>query len=90
MQAQQEQIPLKDTSIAEIDPARQNEEFTFTEPPVIDMQAFFDRENNPDWEKECKKVAMSFHKFGICIIRDPRVKHEDNESYIDMVESYFE
>ena len=54
------------------------------------MQAFFDRENSPHWQEECKKVAQSFHKFGICIVRDPRVNHEDNENYIDMVERYFE
>ena len=60
------------------------------EPPIIDMQAFFDKEGNPNWEKECQKVAYSFHKFGICIVRDPRVNHQDNDSYIDMVERYFE
>ena len=45
------------------------------EPPIIDMQAFFDKENNPNWEEECQKVAYSFHKFGICVVRDPRVNH---------------
>ena len=65
-------------------------ELNFDEPPVIDMQAFLDRDNNSHWEIECKKVAYSFHKFGILIVRDPRVQHEDNEKYIDMVESYFE
>ena len=62
------------------------------EPPIIDMQVFLERsgENNENWELECQKVAYSFHKFGICVVRDPRVNHEDNESYIDMVERYFE
>ena len=54
------------------------------------MEAFFNRDSNPNWENECKKVAQSFHKFGICIVRDPRVKHEENEQYIDMLERYFE
>lgn len=54
------------------------------------MQAFLDRENEEEWQLECRKVAYSFHKFGICIVRDPRVNHRDNDSYIDMVESYFE
>ena len=71
MQAQQEQIPSQ--KVTKIDSSLLDEDFTFTEPPVIDMEAFLDRENNPNWEKECKKVAMSFHKFGICIVRDPRV-----------------
>lgn len=62
----------------------------FEEPPVIEFQTFFDGPENPNWESECKKVAYSFHKFGICVVRDPRVNHEDNDSYIDMVERYFE
>ena len=65
-------------------------DLSFEEPPVIDMQAFFDRDKNTNWEMECKKVAYSFHKFGICVIRDPRVNHVDNDTYIDMVENYFE
>lgn len=43
-----------------------------------------------DWEHECIKVAASLHKFGILIVKDPRVNHKTNEEYIDMVESYFE
>ena len=63
------------------------------EPPVIDMQLFLNKTadtDNETWLKECRKVAYSFNKFGICIVRDPRVNHSDNESYIDMVERYFE
>ena len=60
------------------------------EPPIIDMEAFFLKAEDGKWEQECQKVAYSFHKFGICIVRDPRVNHEDNENYIDMVERYFE
>ena len=90
----QAQMTSEQPKGAQINPRRlsldDSEEFNFAEPPVIDMKAFFDRDNNPHWEQECKKVAMSFHKFGICVIRDPRVQHTDNESYIDMVESYFE
>jgi len=51
----------------------------FDEPPVIDFQTFFEGQENPNWELECKKVAYSFHKFGICVVRDPRVNHEDND-----------
>lgn len=65
------------------------------EPPVIDMSAFLNRGQangpiSPELELECRKAAFSFHKFGICIVRDPRVNHEDNDTYLDMVESYFE
>lgn len=63
------------------------------EPPVINLELFLNRDAAADsslWQLECQKVAYSFHKFGICIVRDPRVNHEANESYIDMVERYFE
>ena len=58
------------------------------EVPVINMEAFLNKSG--DWEGECKKVADSLHKFGILIVRDPRVNHQDNDTYIDMMERYFE
>ena len=54
------------------------------------MGAFLSRDDREAYEAECKKVAYSFHKFGICIVRDPRVNHQDNDTYIDMIERYFE
>jgi hypothetical protein len=58
------------------------------EVPVINMEAFLNKTG--DWESECNKVAESLHKFGILIVRDPRVDHKDNDTYIDMMERYFE
>lgn len=57
--------------------------------PVIDIQAYFEKKEGI-WENECKKVAECLHNFGILIIRDPRVNHQDNETYIDMMEKYFD
>lgn len=37
----------------------------------------------------CKAVAESFQKFGICIVRDPRVPFEKNQTFIDTMETYF-
>jgi hypothetical protein len=51
------------------------------------MQCFLNKTGN--WESECKKVAESLHKYGIIIVRDPRVNHKDNDVYIDMMEKYF-
>lgn len=70
-------------------PSEVPEDLNLTEVPIIDFEAFFEKKEG-QWELECRKVAQSFHKFGICIVRDPRVRHEQNEEYIDMVESYFE
>ena len=62
------------------------------DPPIIDMSLFLDRrpDANADIIEECRKVALSFHKFGICIVKDPRVNHEENDAYLDMMETYFE
>ena len=38
----------------------------------------------------CKQVADSFHTFGICIIRDPRVNMKDNDDFIDVMEKYYD
>jgi len=55
---------------------------------VIDLQKFLEQKDG--WQEECDNVAASLHKFGILIVRDPRVNHKMNEDYIDMVEEYFE
>jgi len=39
---------------------------------------------------ECTKVAESLHKYGILIFKDPRAKEQENEDYIDLMESYFD
>lgn len=55
--------------------------------PVIDGMLYMKK--GEGWEEECQKVAYSFHKFGICKLKDPRVNEKDNDDYIDMVERYF-
>ena len=35
-------------------------------------------------------MAECLHKFGMLLIKDPRVNMQDNETYIDMMEEYFE
>jgi isopenicillin N synthase-like dioxygenase len=57
--------------------------------PIIDFKTYFDKSDEKAWRLECKKVAQSFHQFGIAIVRDPRVHHKNNEEYIDMMERYF-
>ena len=68
----------------------------FADIPIIDLKTFIDSSNqNPESlsagaKEECQKVAECLHKFGILLIRDPRVNMEDNDTYIDMMEEYFE
>jgi len=69
-----------------------------SEMPIIDLDVYLRasrKGNNPgDFSDhvnlECQKVAECFHKFGILLIRDPRVDMEQNEEYIDLMEEYFE
>ena len=55
--------------------------------PIVDAEIYMNKQQG--WEEECKKTALSFHKFGIVKFRDPRVNEQDNNEYIDMVEKYF-
>lgn len=70
----------------------------FSEMPIIDFETYLAWQEasstDPEAQKlartECQKVAECLHKFGILIIRDPRVNMKDNEEYIDLMENYFE
>ena len=59
--------------------------------PIIDFAKFFSKESNEkEYLAECEKVAEAFHKYGVCIVRDPRVKEADNNRFLNMMENYFE
>lgn len=38
---------------------------------------------------ECKKAVECFEKYGVMIVKDPRVNHQANSDFIDQMESYF-
>lgn len=56
--------------------------------PVLDISTFLDRTEG--FENDCKRVADLLHRYGILIVRDPRVPHEKNDEFIAMMEQYFE
>lgn len=59
--------------------------------PVIDFNAFYNRDKDPEaFRRECEKVADTFHRYGVVIVRDPRVSESDNNVFLDMMEKYFE
>lgn len=69
------------------------EHLTFDDLPTIDVNAFLQCKDGPLSERahrECLKVVQCLHKFGILMIRDPRVNEKDNDDYIDLMEHYFE
>ena len=56
--------------------------------PIINAEIYMEQKEG--WEAECKKVAESFHKYGIVKLKDPRVNMGDNDKFIDIVEKYFD
>ena len=59
--------------------------------PLIDFTKFFNREKDPDaYHRECMNVAEALHKYGVCVVKDPRVSEEMNNTFLDMMERYFE
>lgn len=66
-----------------------SKEEIFQQIPIIDVQAFLEKQEGK-WEEECMKVAESLHKYGILIFKDPRALEQDNEDYLDLMESYFQ
>lgn len=39
---------------------------------------------------ECARVADGLHKYGLLIVKDPRASEADNDTFLDMLEAYFE
>ena len=68
----------------------------FDDIPIIDIKTYLNASSanqdklSPEASIECQKVAECLHKYGILLIRDPRVNMKDNDEYLDMMEDYFE
>lgn len=55
--------------------------------PVVDLSEWMRKgEGNPE---DCRRLANSLHRFGIVLVRDPRVSEVDNNSFLDQMEKYF-
>jgi len=55
----------------------------------IDIQLYLNDPYSQEAIDECKRVAHLLHTMGAISIRDPRVTTEDNSSFLDILESYF-
>jgi isopenicillin N synthase-like dioxygenase len=62
--------------------------------PIIDLAKLMlkqaDGSFTEDGLNECKKVMHCLSTYGVIVVRDPRVTKEDNDKFLDMMESYFE
>lgn len=58
--------------------------------PVVDIDLFFVKEQRPEeYAAECKKVAHSLRHYGTVVLKDSRVREQDNNTFLDMIERYF-
>ena len=56
--------------------------------PIVDVSNFLTESGN--YTKDCAAVADSLHKYGVVIIKDPRVNAEQNNKLIDLMEKFFQ
>ena len=56
----------------------------------VKVSPYLDSPNSAEGRAQCERVANALHRYGILIFEDPRVKENDNDEYIDMMEKYFE
>mmetsp|Transcript_22801 Transcript_22801/g.70519 ORF Transcript_22801/g.70519 Transcript_22801/m.70519 type:complete len:363 (+) Transcript_22801:269-1357(+) len=56
--------------------------------PVIDISAFVETGDGND--AACREIADALHAYGCLVVKDPRVDDADNETFLDMMERYFE
>lgn len=52
----------------------------------VDISVFLS--NSLDRES-CAEVAASLRQFGAVLVRDPRVAHDDQNQFVDLMEHYF-
>ena len=55
--------------------------------PCINLDAFFKKDiDKVAYLAECAKVAAALHKYGVCVVKDPRVAEVDNHNFLNMME----
>ncbi|KAH7916482.1 Clavaminate synthase-like protein [Hygrophoropsis aurantiaca] len=58
--------------------------------PVIDVDVFSSQpEGSDNVQQECKKAADALITYGALLLHDSRVSEEDNNTFLDLVEDYF-
>lgn len=67
------------------------------EVPVIDISKWIIPSNGRKVEEEsddaaaddCRRMADALHRFGIVLVKDPRVSEVDNNAFLDQMEIYY-
>lgn len=58
--------------------------------PVIELSHWLNDKTSEEALKQCQAVADSLYRYGLLCVRDPRATEQDNNVFLDMLESYFE
>ena len=75
--------------------------FTMSTVPCIDLLPYLsEKASNTktlkmsdlplDIQQNCKDVALAFHEYGSLAIKDPRANQDDNQRFLDLMETYFQ
>ncbi|CAK7200241.1 hypothetical protein SEUCBS139899_002932 [Sporothrix eucalyptigena] len=58
--------------------------------PIIDLDLFRSgARDDPRVQAECRRAAEALIEFGALVLHDSRVAEEDNDAFLDLLESYF-
>lgn len=57
--------------------------------PVVELKDFLSNPTSEEGKKTCAQVVKILRETSCLIIRDPRVTFQDNETFIDMMEDYY-
>jgi len=61
--------------------------------PVIDLSAYLNKgkkgSRKAKWQGDCDKICELFHTYGFIVVKDPRVSHKHNDTFIDLMERYY-
>jgi len=58
-----------------------------TKVPSVDISNFLNKRS--EYRNDCKQIAEIFKKYGLVIIKDPRVDAAKNDKFLDLMERYF-
>jgi len=56
--------------------------------PVIDLAGYLNQTSG--FDVQCKEIAQLLHRFGLLIVKDPRVDDKLNSNFLDMMEQYYD
>jgi len=59
-------------------------------PEIIDVGPFLKDKTSAEALESCKRLAETLKKTSCLIIRDPRVSEEDNNTFLSMMEQYYD